>query len=52
MMLAVATTPLAGGVTVVEEAMDANDVVEAELTAVEPERWLALKLLMVEEPPP
>lgn len=29
------------------EVMDANEVVEAELTAVEPERWLDLKLLMV-----
>ena len=51
MILAVAMTPLAECVTVVEEPMDANDVVEAELTIVEPDSWLARKLLIVETPP-
>jgi hypothetical protein len=36
---------------VTAEAMDVNEVVDDELTAVEPERWLALKLLIVEVPP-
>lgn len=42
-------TPFMGPTTVAADVMDASEVLEAELTAVEPERWLDLRLLMVAE---